>query len=100
MRTPERISADQFVRDFVKFSGEQVFEDGSIRCRTCKTPGEVAGVYLTIHTAEFATCAGPGSVLRVLIPYCPKCEPAPNATGCVHVSGIMEGFEIFVRAGA
>jgi hypothetical protein len=99
MRTPERITADEFVRNFVKFGTEQVAESGAIRCRTCKTPIELAGAYLTIHAAEFSSCVGSGTVLRVLIPYCPKCEPAPNTTGCVHVSGTMEGLESFAGAG-
>lgn len=90
MNTPVRISADEFVREYVKAHAGQIVKDRNIRCRECETVIERVPVTLSIHHEEIFSCTGPGTVLTIVIPFCPKCEQRPDGSGCLHVPGLFE----------
>jgi hypothetical protein len=86
MKTPVRVSGEQFTTERVAWIAENCVTDGELqRCRKCKTPVEIVAAFISIHDARFEdTCAGAGIVVRLAIPYCPKCEPRPAQSGCFH----------------
>jgi hypothetical protein len=51
---------------------------------------ELVGVFFSIHDARFSQCAGAGKVLRLAVPYCPKCESRPEETSCIHDYAIIK----------
>lgn len=53
------------------------------RCRERFTRSKE--VYLSRHAIEFGVrCTGQGAVLRVVLPWCARCEREPATYGCVH----------------
>lgn len=89
MKTPERVSADEFIRAFVADHQGHTVKDNAIRCQLCNTILESARVYLSLHAAEFEECTGPGAVLMTFINLCPRCEDRPTERGCLHVRGML-----------
>lgn len=63
-----------------------VVEDDQYHCRKCDARIEYARGEIAVHDRRFPGCAGPGRVLDVPLPYCPKCEgPPTELRGCVHI---------------
>jgi len=76
MRTPQRVERVEFEADLL----------AAIRlCAKCGAPPKLTLVYLSLHISEFESCAGPGRVWEVFLPWCPQCEPEPEQYGCVHM---------------
>lgn len=89
MQTPERIAADEFARQYHNWRLGTRYIQGRECCGYCEQRIAWRFCYLSLHEAEFPDCAGPGTVLRIDIPYCPSCEKEPESTGCLHVSGLL-----------
>jgi len=83
VKAPQRVSFEQFIRDLRDWREDRTCEDG-ITCRHCDEPIAERIVYLSIHDSRFEACAGPGQVLKVVLPYCPSCEELDRA-GCLHI---------------
>lgn len=87
MKTPELVSLKEFTDARMKWIAEHAEDigDGKQRCRSCKTQIELLPAYVSIHAVEFGVlCAGEGKVLRLAIPFCPRCEVKPSERGCIH----------------
>jgi len=54
------------------------------RCKICQSFIEIIGAYMSLHDTRFPGCAGSGRVMRLVIPFCPKCETRPSEYGCIH----------------
>jgi hypothetical protein len=77
MQTPQRISALQFLAQL-----EPLLTG---RCEKCGGGLKTRLTFISIHSLEFGdACAGEGRVLNLMIPYCPRCEVAPEEYGCIH----------------
>jgi hypothetical protein len=69
----------QWIREHCRTSGN------SQLCKTCATPVELVFVFFSIHDARFTDmCAGAGAVMRLAVPFCPKCEARPEEFSCLH----------------
>lgn len=74
----------------------RLVREGGEFCRSCGAANEHREVYVSLHASEFGICAGPGAVLRIMLPYCPKCEREDTRTvfaneirGCIHAPGLL-----------
>jgi hypothetical protein len=58
----------------------------SFKCVRCHGVPMTKLVYFSLHTEEFGDhCAGPGEVIRLLVPYCLACgDGEPADRGCIH----------------
>jgi|HubBroStandDraft_1064217.scaffolds.fasta_scaffold142217_2 hypothetical protein len=85
MKTPTHTSYEEFVLKRTEWIKAHCITDGERQlCVRCTTPIEIIGAYLSIHDKRFDHCAGPGHVVRLVVPYCPRCEEQPEARGCLH----------------
>ena len=85
MRTPIRVTLDEFAAERMDWIKQKCVTDGALqRCKECGVVIEIVPAFISMHDARFETCAGPGTVMRLAIPYCPKCEDKPENYGCVH----------------
>lgn len=57
------------------------------RCRKCRSQILQTTCHVSIHLKEFEpSCAGPGKVVKINYPYCPKCDGKIDyARACYHV---------------
>lgn len=89
METPKIVALNS-TRDLVRLVGEHAAEhytrvNSGYKCNACGEGIRSVTTYITLHLQVFSTCAGPGQVVKVDLPYCPKCEPTPDTFGCVHL---------------
>ena len=89
MQTPVRMTPDEanMVKD--RWVREQVKEglNGEPTCKQCGGGIKAITAAISVHFTEFdQTCAGGGDVRHFPVPFCPKCEPIPDDSGCIHVS--------------
>jgi hypothetical protein len=86
MKTPEQVSMAEVVDAVRQFREKCVLKDDDLHCGTCGTAIAEKMAYLSIHSSDVfhELCTGVGRVLRVMIPYCPKCESEPEERGCIH----------------
>ncbi len=56
-------------------------------CRNCGSQIGQVTCHVSIHIKEFEpTCAGPGKVVPINFPFCPKCDgDIEYATACYHI---------------
>lgn len=60
---------------------------GVFLCRRCGSSLHKAEIGFSVHILEMGRCSGFGTVLQVLIPYCPKCDGPPKASrACLHLA--------------
>jgi len=88
MRTPKKISAQGLADAIDSWLKENCDRqpDGSYLCRKCDATICAQDVYFLVHFKFFPdTCGGAGEFKRFGIPFCPLCEDAPEAYGCVHI---------------
>jgi hypothetical protein len=69
-------------------------EDGYY-CQQCGSRTLQTTCYVSIHASEFEPAhAGPGHVVHIIYPYCPKCDgEIDHATACYHAP-ILQGILI------
>jgi hypothetical protein len=90
MKTPSRISFEQFCWERTAWIKENCVTDGEFqRCAKCRSHIEVVGASISLHDARFVNCAGGGKVCIVVIPFCPKCETRPDDHGCFHEQMVL-----------
>jgi hypothetical protein len=89
MKTPTKMSANEFLRQLFQWRRDKTSLDFVEVCSTCRYAIRWQDVYLSLHSPEFSGCSGPGTVIKVAIPYCPKCETVPEETGCLHIPGLL-----------
>lgn len=78
MQSPEKMKADAFIAAIAESWARR-------KCEQCNRPFLYAPVYVSIHAEEFGdVCAGEGRCIKVLLPFCRKCEPRPALKGCIH----------------
>jgi hypothetical protein len=92
MKTPQRVSLKEYADERNKFLKERCVLDGDVvRCLKCHTAIEILGAWISYHDARLGDiCAGAGTVCRVAVPFCPKCEEVPDVRGCFHEMPIEE----------
>jgi hypothetical protein len=60
-------------------------QNGFQVCRKCGGNVEIVVAYMSLHDLRFGlACAGAGKVVRLAIPFCPRCEAQPAEQGCIH----------------
>jgi hypothetical protein len=60
-------------------------QEGFQVCRKCGGNLEIVGAHMSLHDPRFAdACVGSGKVVRLAIPFCPRCEAQPAEQGCIH----------------
>jgi len=61
-------------------------EDGYY-CKQCGSLIQQTTCYVSVHLKLFEpACAGPGKVIHINYPYCPKCDgEIDHATACFHI---------------
>jgi hypothetical protein len=97
MQTPHKLSIKEFANQRQQWIKDHCVTDGEYqRCRTCNTKVEIVGVYFSIHDARLDICAGAGKVMRLAVPFCPRCESQPEDHSCLHHSCLHE-FPILVN---
>lgn len=85
MKTPVRVSLDEFAAERKKWIEENCVTDGDLqRCKKCNAAMEIVPAFISMHDARFEQCTGGGVALRLAIPFCPKCETKPEDHGCFH----------------
>ena len=86
MQTPQRVTLQEFSAMRMSWIVEHCRDqDGFQVCRKCGGNVEVVGAYMSLHDPGFAdACAGSGKVVRLAIPFCPRCEAQPAEQGCIH----------------
>jgi hypothetical protein len=85
MQTPRVISLQEFAARRKEWIAEHCVTDGEFQnCRTCGGRVEIVRAYMSLHDPRFPGCVGGGKVLRLVIPYCPRCEACPDEYGCIH----------------
>lgn len=85
MKTPRKMSYQDFGSARMKWiAAHCVTEGNSQLCKACGGRIRLAPTTVSIHDARFEACAGSGSVARIVVPYCPQCEPTPEGSGCFH----------------
>jgi hypothetical protein len=101
MRAPKRITQWQFGRivfEWLKAHTREIVQgdnDYRYECLNCGSRIMSHTVFFSIHDAAFHDlCAGPGDVVRLGIPYCPKCEPKPDESGCIHIDFESESMSL------
>ena len=90
MEAPQgRMSPEEFEKTMAMQSDAryQYVEGGGYRCKNCGSEVLQTTLYVSVHSSEFGdSCAGSGKVVKVPLPYCPKCEGEPkNFTTCIHI---------------
>ncbi|MDZ4341195.1 MAG: hypothetical protein U1E51_02010 [Candidatus Binatia bacterium] len=88
MTTPSKITLEQAKEEMRQYIQEQTYRDTDNRMRHhgCGEALQLVATYLSIHNSAWSPeCTGAGRVQAVPIPDCPKCEPKPEAHGCIHV---------------
>jgi hypothetical protein len=89
MRTPSRVDWNQFqlsVRSFYDDCCRQSNTSERPVCKKCGTEIATIIAFMAVHDERLAdSCAGPGRVWQLPIPYCPRCEEKPANHGCIHV---------------
>jgi hypothetical protein len=86
MKTPERLTMAGLIVELTRQVGNYGLAD--LRCPTCDDTISFASTTLSIHSAEFPTCAGQGRVWPFSVPYCARCEPKPEPFGCIHLRSV------------
>lgn len=88
MNTPHRVTPAEFY-DLVKEHVAAHYlaaESQVFTCKRCGSTIKCVTAFMSIHDAIWGdSCAGAGKVKRFAIPFCPKCEPPPAESGCLHV---------------
>lgn len=85
MQTPRKLSIKEFGDQREQWIADHCVADGVYRrCRNCNTKVENIGVYFSIHYARLDICAGAGRILRLAVPFCPRCESRPEDCSCLH----------------
>jgi hypothetical protein len=87
MDTPEKISPMLFERRLRTHIAAHYNTAGrqGWQCKKCGGTIIRLTAALSLHDARFSNlCAGAGEVRLIPIPYCPKCDPVPKASGCLH----------------
>jgi hypothetical protein len=95
MQTPQRVSFKEFCQmreDWIATNCRLVFDPftagdqkGFPVCRRCGENVEIVVAYMSLHDLRFGVaCAESGKVVRLTIPFCPRCEAQPSEQGCIH----------------
>ena len=95
MQTPHRVSFQEFCQmreDWIATNCRLVFDlitpndqKGFQVCRKCGGNVEIVVAYMSLHDLRFGVaCVGSGKVVRLAIPFCPRCEGQPAEQGCIH----------------
>ena len=85
MQTPRKLSLRAFTEARQQWIATNCVTDGERRrCRICSTLVEIFPVYFSIHDARLPACAGAGKVMRLVVPFCRKCEAQPEEHSCLH----------------
>ena len=92
MQTPERISLSEFLKERQTFVDACEKQGEAVLCSKCRTWVEYVGAFVSIHDARFERCSGYGRCIRMIIPYCPNCEPRPSERGCLHEKPIVDSY--------
>jgi len=87
MKTPNKITLDEFRAAWHKYRDEQANEGpGGLWRHNCGAVLRTVTAFVSIHDSPFkGSCSGSGRVARIEIPYCPYCEPKPLEFGCLHI---------------
>ena len=86
MNTPQKITMDEFRAQSYRYREEELLKPTRLPLRhICGTLLMHKDAYISYHDARFEGCAGKGTVEKLPIPYCPKCEQEPETHGCLHV---------------
>jgi hypothetical protein len=88
MKSPERIALTEFRKLLDNFFYAECTHDPvkkQLVCTACMNDIRVVLCSISLHAEEFDKCAGPGTVVQMLIPYCIVCERPPEVYGCVHM---------------
>jgi hypothetical protein len=90
MRTPTRITWNQFqasVRSFYDDCCRQSNASERPVCKKCGSEIEAVVAFMAVHDERLRdSCAGPGRIWQLPIPYCSRCEDKPSDRGCIHVA--------------
>jgi len=95
MQTPHRVSFQEFCQmreDWIATNCRLVFDlitpndqKGFQVCRKCGGNVEIVVAHMSLHDLRFGVaCVGSGKVVRLAIPFCPRCEGQPAEQGCIH----------------
>jgi hypothetical protein len=86
MKTPVKSSFIEFAQQRSEWIDLHCVTRGESQlCVKCGTRVEYIGAFLSVHDASFDSgCAGPGGVVRLVVPFCPQCEERPALAGCIH----------------
>lgn len=89
MTTPSKLTREEAKEQMRTYIREQTYREADQRLRhaACGAPIQFVPAYLSIHSSDISGCAGAGRVEIIPIPYCPACEPEPEAHGCIHIPG-------------
>jgi DNA-directed RNA polymerase subunit RPC12/RpoP len=82
------VDLGQITRETVRSWDEKYEKKGDFyRCKECGSRIKQTTVYVSIHAKEFEPAhAGPGRVVKINYPYCPKCDGKIDyAQACYHV---------------
>jgi len=113
MQTPQHIDATQFsesVTDYLQ--SHCTMRDWELYCAGCGTAIKYVFAQVSVHqlsldeatlseatphevkldeaTTDDMNCRElhSRSVLRIAMPYCPRCEPEPQPCGCIHLPAV------------
>jgi hypothetical protein len=86
VQTTYHVSVDNFVAERALFLVTACFEFGDkpMNCAHCGTAIKWELAFVSAHGLA-DLCGGTGGTVRVDIPYCPRCEKTPYATGCFYI---------------
>jgi hypothetical protein len=86
VRTPHHVSVDNFVAERALFLATACLEFGDkpMNCAHCGTAIKWELAFVSAHGLA-DLCGGTRGTVRVDIPYCPRCEQTPCATGCFYI---------------
>ncbi len=87
MKTPQKITFKEWNKQVDKYLSRDAFlvsEENLYYCAHCDSKLQGLNSYVSEHDSIWSTCAGGGQVQRILILYCPNCEPVPKERGCIH----------------
>lgn len=88
MQTPHRMTLPEFQDAMRGFLDLQCLQrDRSLWCFRCGAPIASSTVKVSIHDSlPEGECVSNRWTLSFFVPYCPRCEAAPDGQGCVHLA--------------
>lgn len=89
MKTPQKVSPSEFVRQMVEYN--QTLSPFKT-CPKCESEPTYVKTWISLHASEMGDdCTGFGQVVHLYIPHCPNCEEQPEISGCLHVPVLIDG---------